>query len=205
MISSMRFVQQGVGRWLTLAIAVVVCFGARSASPESRQYDIDPQHFSAGFLVTHLGFAKVYGMFREAEGRFTFDEDSGAVSDVRVVVKTASVFTAVEDRDRHLKSADFLDVEEHPEIVFESSGTRLVDRKATIQGDLTILGVTKPITLDVTWNKSGVSPLAGNPYVAGFSVRGSFLRSEFGMTYGLADVLVGDEVQLVLELEAQRQ
>jgi polyisoprenoid-binding protein YceI len=169
-------------------------------------YEIDPQHLTVGFLVEHVGFAKVFGRFNEAEGSFRFDEERGEISDARVVVRTASVDTTVEPRDRHLRSADFLNVEEFPEMVFESPGTtKLVDRKGELRGNLTLLGVTKPLTLSVTWNRSAVSPLPGNPYVAGMSVRGSFSRSAFGMTYGVDDGLVGDEVELLIELEAQRR
>ena len=169
-------------------------------------YVLDPQHLTVGFLVEHVGFAKVLGRFAEAEGRFELDEETGEISNVRVVVKTASVDTAVEPRDRHLKSSDFLDVEKFPEMTFESTGvTRLVARKGELEGTLTLLGVKKPLTLSVVWNKSAVSPLPGNPYVAGMSARGRFQRSAFGMTYGVANELVGDEVELLIELEAHRQ
>ena len=124
---------------------------------------------------------------------------------MRVVVKTASVFTGVDARDRHLRSGDFLDVERFPEMIFEANGARLDGRSGRIEGRLTLLGETRPVALDVTWNKSGESPLPGNPYVAGMSARGSFSRSDFGMRYGVADGLVGDAVELLIELEAHRK
>jgi polyisoprenoid-binding protein YceI len=182
-------------RWLLLALL---------AGPQV--YEIDPQHLTVGFLVDHVGFAKVFGRFREAEGRFDFDEERSELSNVRVVVKTASVDTAVEPRDRHLRSGDFLNVDEFPEMTFESVGTtRLVERKGELEGTLLLLGVRKPLTLSVVWNKSGVSPLPGKPYVAGMSVRGRFSRSAYGMTYGVENGLVGDDVELLIELEAQRR
>ena len=171
----------------------------------TERHVIDPEHLTVGFLVDHMGFAKVSGRFREAEGDFDFDETTGEIRNIRVVVKSASVDTTLETRDRHLRSADFLNVEEYPEMVFESRGAKLVDRKATIEGNLSLIGSTRRIRLDVTWNKSGTSPLPGNPYVTGLSVRGSFRRSEFGMTYGVADAIVGDEVELIIELEAHHQ
>lgn len=183
--------------------AALLLAGKAQASLE--RYVIDPQHLTIGFLVEHVGFAKVFGRFSEAEGHFDFDETRGEIANVRVVVKTASVDTTVEPRDRHLRSADFLNVEKFPEMVYESNGGTLVDRKATIEGTLTLIGTSRPIRLDVTWNKSGRSPLPGEPYVVGMSLRGSFRRSEFGMTYGVADALVGDEVELLIEVEAQRQ
>jgi polyisoprenoid-binding protein YceI len=189
-----------------VALAVLALCAARESGGEPRLYEIDPQHFTLGFLVEHVGFAKVFGRFREAEGRFTFDEETGEISNVRVVVKTASVDTAVEPRDRHLRSADFLNVEKFPEMVFESrEATKLQGRKGELRGSLTLVGVTRGIALSVSWNKSAVSPLPGNPFVAGMSARGSFRRSEFGMTYGVANGLVGDEVELLVELEAHRR
>jgi polyisoprenoid-binding protein YceI len=189
-----------------LALSLFVLGTSWPGGAEPRPYEIDPQHLTLGFLVEHVGFARVFGRFREAQGRFTFDEAAGEISDVRVAVETASVDTTVEPRDRHLRSADFLNVEKFPEMVFESEGTaKLSGGKGELRGRLTLVGIVRPITLEVVWNKSGVSPLPGNPYVAGMSVRGRFRRSEFGMTYGVADGLVGDEVELLIELEAHRK
>jgi polyisoprenoid-binding protein YceI len=173
---------------------------------EPWRYEIDPQHLTLGFLVEHVGFAKVFGRFREASGSFSFDEGTGEISNVRIVVKTASVDTTIEPRDRHLRSPDFLNVEKHTEMIFESPGTtRLVARKGELTGNLTLVGVVAPITLSVVWNRCAASPLPGNPWVCGMSARGTFERSRFGMTYGIADGLVGDEVELLIELEAQRR
>ncbi len=187
------------------AVVLMVLALSCSSYAESKRYEIDPEHLTVGFLVEHVGFAKVFGMFRDARGGFTFDEETSTISNVRVVVQTASVFTGVDARDQHLRSGDFLDVETFPEMIFEADRSVLENREGTLTGRLTILGVTKPLTLAVTWNKSGESPLPGRPYVAGLSARGSFARSEFGMTYGVLDGLVGEDVELIIELEAHRQ
>jgi polyisoprenoid-binding protein YceI len=185
--------------------AMLVC-AVRPGSASPRLHEIDPQHLTLAFLVEHVGFAKVLGRFAEAKGSFTFDESTGEISNVRVVVKTASVDTTVEARDRHLRSADFLNVERFPEMVFESKETtKLEGRKGEIRGSLTLVGITRPLALSVSWNKSATSPLPGKPYVAGMSARGAFRRSEFGMRYGVADGLVGDDVELLIELEAHRR
>ncbi len=189
-----------------LALAFLLLCAPHASRAEPRVYEIDPQHLTLGFLVQHASFAKVFGRFPDAEGRFTFDEAAGEISAVRVVVQTASVDTTVEPRDRHLKSADFLNVEKFPEMVFESKGTNKLDgRRTELRGSLTLVGVTRPLSLAVVWNKSATSPLPGKPYVAGMSARGSFRRSDFGMSYGVADGLVGDEVELLIELEAHRR
>ncbi|KZD12520.1 YceI family protein [Oceanibaculum pacificum] len=195
---------------LALAVAVPLAFASQAeAAPE--RYRIDSEHMAIGFLVQHIGYASTLGQFREAEGGFTFDEQARTLTDLKVSIKTASVYTAHEKRDEHLRKADFLNVAKYPEMTFvmtraEPTGART----GKVTGDLTLLGVTKPVTLDVTWNKSGEYPFGGGVlgkpnYVTGISARGSFKRSDFGMDYGVADGLVGDDIQLIIELEAIRQ
>lgn len=194
-------------------IAALLLFGLGSvpAAAEPAQYEVDPDHFSIGFLVDHAGYGKVLGMFLEGSGSFTFDEDARTLSDVRIVIRTESVFTNHEKRDDHLRSPDFLNADEFPEMVFAApGGTATGDRTGRIDGTLTLLGVSQPVSLDVTWNKSAEYPFGGGlfsdkPYVTGISARGRFKRSAFGMTYGIDGDLVGDDVELILELEAQRK
>ncbi len=175
------------------------------AAAAPAKYDIDPAHFTVGFLVDHVGMAKIMGMFLKAKGSFTFDEQSKSVSDIKVVIDTRSVFTNHKKRDDHLRSPDFLNASEFPEMVFTGTQSEATgDRTGKIHGTLDLLGVQRPVTLDVTWNKSGIHPVY-KTYAAGISLRGSFKRSEFGMTYAVDNGWVGDEVQLILEFEAIRQ
>ncbi len=177
----------------------------RGAAAEPARYRIDPEHLSIGFLVSHIGYADTLGMFLRGDGGFTFDEQAPALSDLRVTIDAASVFTNHQRRDEHLRGDSFLDVERHPAIVFAGTGAeRTGERTGRITGDLTLLGVTRPVTLDVTWNKSGAYPFGSN-YVIGISARGTVRRSEFGMTYAVANGWVGDEVQVIIEAEAIRQ
>lgn len=181
-----------------------------SASPvlqaEPADYQIDPNHLSIGFLVDHIGYAATLGMFRKAEGSFRFDEQTGVMTDLRVVVDTASVYTNHKKRDEHLRSADFLNSREFPEMVFAAAEARPGgERRYEVKGQLELLGQTRPLTLEVTWNKSGEYPFGGNPYVMGVSARGSFKRSDYGMTYAVDNGWVGDEVRLIIEFEAIRQ
>lgn len=200
----MRFSFQGSSLW---ALVLLATLAQAQTGPE--RYRLDPDHATVAFLVRHIGFARVLGSFRQVSGEFEFDEKSGRIGEVRIVVRTASVDTGVEARDRHLNSADFFDVEKHPEMVFESDGAQLGDdRRAELRGRLTLRGQTRPLVLDVIWNKSALSPLVvdgEHPYVLGASASGRLKRSEFGMDYGLANLLVGDEVELLIELEARRQ
>jgi len=193
------------------AVALALLAGmAAPAQAQPARYEIDPDHLAIGFLVDHVGYAKVLGMFRSARGSYSFDESRGALADVRIEVDTASVFTNQRKRDDHLKGADFLNSAEFPRMVFTASGAkRTGERSFEITGQLELLGKSQPLTLQAIWNKSADSPLGGvfsrKPYVMGVSARGSFKRSAYGMSYAVANGWVGDEVALIIEFEAVRQ
>jgi polyisoprenoid-binding protein YceI len=190
---------------IALALCCAAVFAAAPAHAQAQRYELDPDHISMGFLVEHLGYAKVLGMFRAVRGSYSFDEGSGALSDVRIEVDTQSVFTSHAKRDQHLKSADFLNSNEFPRMVFTAGNAkRTGDRSFEIPGQLELLGRSQPLTLIATWNKSGVSPL-DKTYVMGVSARGTFKRSGYGMKYGVDNGWVGDEVPLIIEFEAKRK
>lgn len=183
-----------------------IALGPDTAFAAPARYEIDPEHISVGFLVEHIGYARVLGMFRAARGSFRFDEATGELGEVRIEVDTRSVFSNHVKRDQHLQSADFLNTAEFPRMVFTASrATRIGERDFAIAGALELLGRSQPLVLQATWNKSGLSPIAKSSYVMGVSVRGSFLRSAYGMNYGVGNGWVGDEVQLIIEFEAIRQ
>lgn len=185
--------------------ALLACAILPQAQAAPARYQLDPEHISMGFLVDHLGYGKVLGMFRAARGTYTFDEDSVTLSDVRIEVDTRSVFTNHAKRDQHLTSADFLNANEFPRMVFTATSARKTgERSFEIAGQLELLGRSQPLTLTATWNKSGVSPI-DKTYVMGVSARGSFKRSAYGMNYGVSNGWVGDEVPLIIEFEAKRQ
>ncbi len=191
------------------ALALTALLGTGAALAQPQRYEIDPDHLSLGFLVDHVGYAKVLGLFRSARGSYRFDEASGALSDVRIEVDTASVFSNQRKRDDHLKGPDFLNSGEFPRMVFTaSSARRTADRQYEITGQLELLGKSQPLTLQATWNKSAESPIGGfgrKPYVMGVSARGNFKRSAYGMNYAVANGWVGDTVDLIIEFEAVRQ
>ncbi len=196
-------------RILTLCILVLV-LALRTGIPQSQaapaKYSIDPEHFSIGFLVEHIGYAKILGMFREAEGSFTFDEEILSLTELRVVIQTDSVFTNHKKRDKHLRGVDFLNAREFPEMVFTgASSQQKGERTGTVNGLLTLLGKTLPLTLGVTWNKSGVYPFGHERHTIGISARGSFQRSAYDMNYAVSNGWVGDEIELIIEFEAIRQ
>lgn len=184
----------------------VVLFAPGLAVAAPARYEIDPEHTVIAFLVEHIGFARVLGSFGEVEGSFSFDEDAGTISDVRVTVNTASVASHHEERDEHLRSDDFLDTKKYPSMTFAANEARRInDREFEITGELTLIGVTHPLTLNARWNKSGDYPIGRNAYAIGVSVRGVLERSDFGMDYAVDNGWVGDEVEIIIEFEAQRQ
>ncbi len=183
-----------------LSLLVLTPFSARAAV---ETYTLDKAHTQIVFFVDHVGFSKSHGDFLDFDGSFDFDENNPESGSVEVSIKTASIDMVGNQKwIDHLKNADFFDVEKYPTMDFRSTGVEMTgENTAKLTGDLTLLGVTKPVTLDVTFNKAGKHPFSGK-YVAGFSARGTLKRSDFGMTYGLP--LIGDEVELRIEVEGER-
>lgn len=191
-----------------LGIVTTSILAASPAAARVEQYEIDPEHLSIGFLVDHLGYAKVLGLFRQARGSYRFDEEQKALSDLRIEVDTASVDTNHRRRDEHLRGSDFLDAGRHPKMIFSAAGAeRQGDRDFVIRGELELLGRRQPVTLTARWNKSAIYEIGtfNKPWVMGISARGSFRRSAFGMMYGVDNGWVGDEVELIIEFEAKRR
>ena len=192
-------------KYAILAAGLALAFPVSVAQAEPARYELDPEHVAIAFLVDHIGYAKTLGKFLEVEGSFLFDETVPSVSELEVAIAADSVFTAHERRDDHVRSNDFLAADDHPEITFVMTGAEPSGpRTGQVLGDLTIRGVTRPVSLDVTWNKSGSYPFNNN-YVTGISARTTIKRSDFGMTYAVENGLVGDEVEIIIEAEAIRQ
>jgi len=193
-----------------LAMGVLLAGGIASSAADSKaepaEFVLDPTHTYIPFFVSHIGYSDLAGMFLESEGTFTYDEEAKELKAATITVKTDSVFTNHEERDKHLRNADFLNTSEFPEMTFVATkAEKLSDNTGKITGDLTLLGVTKPITLDVTFNKAGNYPFGDGHYALGFDATGSFKRSDFSMSYGVDGNIVGDEIKLVIGAEGIRQ
>ena len=191
-----------------IALAMLILAMAVPANAEPAEFRIDEEHFSIGFLVEHIGYADTLGQFLEAEGSFVYDEAANELHEGRVVIRADSVFTNHERRDKHLRGDDFLGADNHETIRFVATEWQPGEdhpRRGTLKGDLTLLGETQPVSLDVTLNKSAEYPFGHGGYTLGISARTTIDRSEWGMTYGVERDLVGDEVELIFELEAIRQ
>jgi polyisoprenoid-binding protein YceI len=171
-------------------------------------WQIDASHTTLGFAARHAMVAKVRGRFADFDGSFTIDGSSPENSTATVTIKTASLDTRNDDRDGHLKSADFLDVEKYPEITFASTSIKSVgDGDFIVGGDLTISGVTQPIEVALTYVGVSQDPWGGTRI--GFEGQTEFSRKDFGLTWNVAletgGVLVGEKVKIELDVEAVKQ
>jgi len=186
-----------------LGTAPTVFLGAPSAlAAKPDAFTFDKTHTQILFSVSHLGFSFSTGSFTGFDGGFTFSEQKPEQSAVNVSIDAASLSLHDEKWEEHVKSADFLNVETHPKITFKSTKVEKTgDNTGRITGDLTLLGVTKAVTLDVIFNKAAIHP-HNKQFVAGFSGKASINRSDFGMEYGLPGI--GDEVNITLEVEGIR-
>ena len=170
-------------------------------------YTIDPAHSTAGFKVRHLMVSNVRGEFSGISGTVEFDPDAPESSRVEARIDATTIHTRDDQRDAHLKSADFLDVAKFPEITFVSKKIAGGNGEWKVTGDLTIHGVTKQVTLDV----EGPAPEAKDPWgnmKSGATAVTKISRKEFGMEFNMVletgGVMVGDEITITLELELLR-
>jgi polyisoprenoid-binding protein YceI len=165
-------------------------------------WDIDAVHSTVGFVVRHMMVSKVRGFFREFGGEIVTAEDP-TNSSVTATIELGSIDTRQEQRDAHVRSADFFDVENHPQMTFRSTAVRADGADWVVDGELTIKGVTKPVSLALELNGFGPDAYGGTR--AGFSARTEISRSDFGVDIQMpmdgGGVVVGDKV--VVELEIQ--
>ena len=193
-------------------IAAIVLAAPLAAAGEVENYVIDPFHTVPYFEVDHLQTATIRGRFDRATGKFSIDRAAKTAS-VELEIPTATVNTGDTDRagrprtrDEHLKNADFFNVQEFPTMTFKS--TKVVfkgDEPAAVEGNLTLLGVTKPVTLHFErWKCGPDMRTQGKRYQCGGNATGSFKRSDFGMKFGLPNA-VGDEVKLWMSFYGFRQ
>ena len=183
----------------TFALALLFAFGAQAG----QEYTVDASHTEVGFSVKHMVVATVRGNFNEFSGKVLFDANDLSKTSVEGVVKVASINTNNSRRDEHLRSADFFDVANHPEITFKTKSVSKKGDGYTAISDLTIRGVTKEVTLDFTVTPEVKDPW-GNVRV-GLEATGMINRQDFGLMWNIAleggGVLVSNEVKLVIAAE----
>lgn len=193
-------------RLAVTTLAAAASFAALAA-PET--YVLDPTHTLPGFAVNHFGMSTVRGMFEGASGKVVLDR-AAKTGSIELKIATATVYTgynkptgAGRTRDEHLRSADFFNVAEFPEMTFKSTKVQFAgDKPDSIEGTLTLLGVTKPVTLKVDAFNCGTNPMTKKD-MCGADVSGVIKRSDFGMKYAIP--AVGDEIRLSIAVEGYRQ
>jgi len=164
----------------------------------------DPNHSKLGFTVTHLGIADVPGHFDKFDVSITSSKEDFSDATIELTVPTNTINTRVEQRNTHLKSPDFFDVEKFPTMTFKSTSIEKVsDGKYNVKGDLTLIGVTKPIT--VTMNHRGTIVNAQGASVAGIQILGTFKRSDFGLGPKFPAPMISDEVIVKADGEFQHK
>ena len=178
------------------------------SAPES--YTVDPLHSFPHFMVGHFGMSLIYGRFEKTSGKLTVDTAAKSGT-AEITIETGSVNTGDNERagrprtrDEHLRSPDFFNAQEFPRMTFTGRATRWDgDSPAELAGDLTLLGVSKPVTLKVDFWKCGPDPRTqGKRYVCGANASGSIKRSDFGMKFAIPGV--SDEIRLLIQMEAFR-
>lgn len=187
------------------SLAAALAFGATTLAATvagAADYKIDPAHSFVEFKIPHLGFSIMDGRFNDISGTFHYDPEAGeSAQAISVVIPTESIDTNHAERDKHLRSDDFLNVDDYPEARFESTGFSGTEEGGVMTGELTLHGVTKPIEIRVEKVGEGQDPWGG--YRAGFTGTTTIRRSDFGMSYDLGPT--GDEVDLMLMIEGVRQ
>jgi len=180
-------------------IAVLLAASLPLAAHAAESYTVDPAHTFPHFSISHLGFSTLQGRFDKSSGKVTLDR-AAKTGSVDIAIEAASVSTGFAKRDEHLKSPDFFNAAEFPTITYKSSSMKFKgDTPATVEGNLTLLGVTKPVTLTIDAFKCGANPM-NKKEECGAAASGQFKRSDFGMKFGLP--AVGDDIKLVFEVEA---
>lgn len=164
----------------------------------AERYVLDPTHSFIQFSISHLGFSMLQGRFNEMSGEFHYDENKPSKSTINVEVNTASVDSNHAERDKHLRNEDFLHVDKYPTAKFASSSFKeLGNNKAVLKGDLTLHGVTKPISVDVKFVGAGDDPWGG--YRRGYVGTTTIKRSDYGISYNLGPAAESMELQFFIE------
>ena len=188
-------------RKLILAAALT---GLSFSAFAAETYTIDPDHTYPHFTISHLGFSTLHGRFNTTKGKIVLDK-TGTTSAVDIVIDAASVDTGMQKRDDHLRAPDFLNAVEFPVITYKSSKVTFNGAtKATVDGTLTISGVSKPVKLDVQSINCGIHPMdpKKEKFVCGFDATTKIKRSDFGLKYGIP--AIGDEMTISLGVEGIR-
>jgi polyisoprenoid-binding protein YceI len=168
-------------------------------------WKVDNAHSKLGFAITHLGISEVTGLFKNFDVKVTTSKDDFSDAVFEMSADVASIDTEVEMRDNHLKSADFFEVEKYPKMTFKSSGITPAGKdKYKLSGNLTLHGITKPVTLDLWYRGTVENPMSKKP-TSGFQVTGTIKRSDFGIGEKFPAPMLSDDVRIKADGEFTKQ
>lgn len=192
-----------------LAVGAVALALPLAAAAQPANYEVDPDHSFPQFMVGHLGAAYLHGRFNRTSGKLTLDRTAKTGS-IEITIESASVDTGPHElrgrtrtRDEHLRTADFFNVQEFPQLTYKGTAKWTGDWPTEVQGQLTMLGVTQPVNLKVDYFNCVPDPrMKGKREVCGGNATGTLKRSDFGMKFGIP--AVSDEIRLQIQFEALR-
>ena len=184
-------------RRLGLGLVAGLSLGSMGVAVPAAEYEIDTAHSFIEFRIKHLGYSWLYGRFNRFSGGFSHDPADPSANRISVSIDPASVDTNHAERDKHLRNPDFLDVEKYPDAGFESTGYTGDAESGTLEGMLTLHGVTKPISIDLRKIGEGKDPWGG--YRAGFIGTVTLTRRDFGISYNLGPASETMELELGIE------
>lgn len=185
----------------TLILSTAALILPALAAAEPMEYSLDMSHSRVFFDVDHQGYSMMRGMFRSFDGTLMYDADDPSASSVSISIDADSVDMYHDGLNDHLKNADFFDVEVHPALTFESTSVEdLGDGRLRVDGNLTMLGQTHPVSFDAVHNQMG--QVRGGATKVGFSAAGSLDRTAYGMNFGAGNL--GTDISFGIEIEATR-
>jgi polyisoprenoid-binding protein YceI len=189
-----------------ILIALMVAASA-AAGAQTTTYKIDKMHSEADFTIRHMAISNVHGHFGNISGSITFDPSNVAKSTVDATIDVTTVDTGVPQRDGHLKSADFFEVAKFPTMTFKSTSVSKTSEGFDVMGDLTLHGVTKPVTLHVEPSKEQIG-MDGKTMARGFEATTTLHRQDFGLVWNgplkSGDNVLGDDVKIEISIEGDR-
>ena len=189
-----------MNKFRTVALLAAALVGSVAAHAQTSTWTIDPVHSGVEFQIRHLGVSNVHGSFSKVAGTIKLDEKDVTKSSVEATIDATTVNTNEPKRDAHLKSADFFNVEKFPTMTFKSTSFTNASGKLQMIGDLTLAGVTKPVTLDVDGPAAPQKGMGGKT-VSGFSATGTIHRADFGFGSKYSAPMLGDDVKFSIDVE----
>ena len=189
-------------RIITATLSALLLTGA-SALAQSTSWTIDTNHAESTFSIRHMGVSTVRGAISGVKGTVVWDANDLSKSSVNATLDATTVTTNNAYRDKDLKSAGFFNVEKYPAITFKSTAVKRVNGKLEVTGDLTLAGVTKPVTLDVDGPTAPQKGMGGKT-VIGLSATGTVKRSDFNFAPKYPAAMLGDEVKITIDVEADQ-